>query len=117
MALGTSTSLKSLQPALQPYAYWLVSVAPYAGARSLRITSVKRSKAQQQELYEAWLRRDPSQPYPAAPPGRSLHEYGLAWDMVTEPYSALSTLGGWWKAVGGSWSASDPIHFSIRLSS
>lgn len=105
------TSLKDLQPWLRPYAEWLVSAAPFAGARSVRITSVLRSRAQQQQLYSNYL-RGRSQ-FPAAPPGHSKHEFGLAWDMVTEPYSALATLGNWWSQLGGEWHPSDPIHFAI----
>jgi len=108
----TRTSLSTLQPFLQPYARWLVSVAPYAGATSVRITSVLRSRAEQQQLYSNWLAGRNA--YPVAPPGTSKHELGLAWDMVTEPYSALSTLGAWWNRIGGEWHASDPIHFQAR---
>lgn len=103
-------SLSGLQPALRPWAEWLVSVAPYAGARSVRVTSVLRSKAQQAQLYSAWLAGRSS--FPAAPPGRSKHEYGAAWDMVTEPLSVLATLGALWKQHGGEWDQSDPIHFA-----
>lgn len=105
-----STSLKALQPFLQPYAEWLLSAAPYAGARTVRITSVRRSRAQQQQLWENW--QAGRSEFPAAPPGRSKHEYGLAFDMVTEPRSALRTLGGWWRQVGGEWSPTDEIHFA-----
>lgn len=104
------TSLNDLQPFLRPYARWLVSAAPYAGARSVRVTSVLRSRAQQQLLYSNFL-RGRSQ-YPVAPPGSSKHELGLAFDMVTEPYSALATLGAWWRQLGGEWSPTDPIHFA-----
>jgi len=106
------TSLLLLQPFLQPYAKWLISVAPYAGARSTRVTSVWRSRAEQQQLYDNYL-AGRSQ-FPAAPPGSSKHEQGLAWDMVTEPFSALSTLGGWWIQIGGEWHPSDPIHFAAK---
>lgn len=110
MALaGNATSLASLQPWLQPYAKWLLSVAPSVGARSLRVTSVKRSRAQQVSLYRDFLAGRAR--YPVARPGTSKHEYGLAFDMVTEPYSALWPLGELWKKAGGFWSASDPIHF------
>lgn len=105
----TSHSLSRLQPWLQPYAEWLVSVAPYAGVRSVRITSVMRSRAQQRALYLRYLRGESR--FPAAPPGRSMHEYGYAWDMVTDPFSALPILGGWWKQLGGIWHPSDVIHF------
>jgi len=104
------TSLSGLNPSLLPYAEWLVSAAPYAGARSVRITSVLRSRAEQQQLYSNWLAGRSS--FPAAPPGRSKHEYGLAWDMVTEPFSVLDTLGAWWREIGGEWSPSDRIHFA-----
>lgn len=108
MALGR-TSLANLQPWLTPYARWLVSVAPYAGATRVRVTSVWRSRAQQQLLYSRFLAGQAS--FPAAPPGRSKHQYGLAWDMVTEPRSALPILGAWWKMLGGTWHPSDTIHF------
>lgn len=108
--MPTSTSLNGLNSSLRPFARWLVSVAPYAGARSVRITSVTRSRAEQQQLYSNWLSGRSS--FPAAPPGRSKHEFGLAWDMVTEPFSALDTLGAWWKEIGGEWSPTDRIHFA-----
>jgi len=104
-------SLSSLQPWLRPYAELLVSAAPYAGARSVRITSVVRSRGRQRELYNRFLAGRAQ--FPAAPPGRSLHEYAVAWDMVTEPFSALTILGGWWNQLGGRWHSSDKIHFSI----
>jgi hypothetical protein len=106
-----STSLRRLQPWLTPYAELLVYLAPYAGARSVRITSVTRSKAKQQQLWERYQRGESQ--FPAAPPGRSKHEYGLAWDMVTEPFSALDTLGDWWRQLGGNWYPSDRIHFEV----
>jgi len=107
----TSHSLKGLQPWLVPYAEWLVWAAPYAGARSVRVTSVTRSRAQQQALYNRFLRGESR--FPAAPPGRSKHEFGVAFDMVTEPFSALDTLGAWWKQLGGRWFPSDRIHFEV----
>lgn len=110
MSLATATSLASLQSWLRPYAEWLVLAGRSAGWK-IRVTSVKRSRAQQAWLYKSYL--DGRSKYPALPPGQSKHEYGLAWDMVTEPYSALYTLGAWWKAVGGSWSNTDEIHFEV----
>jgi len=44
-----------------------------------------------------------------------MHEYGLAWDMVTEPFSVLPLLGAYWNRAGGRWHASDQIHFSLPL--
>ena len=110
MALaGNATSFQSLQPSLRRYAKWLLSVAPAAGAHTVRITSARRSRAQQVQLYKRFLAGRSS--YPVARPGTSAHESGRAWDMVTEPYSALQTLGAWWRAAGGKWSPADDIHF------
>ncbi len=108
MALSSS-SLKTLQPWLVPYAEWLVWAAPYAGARTVRVTSARRSRAKQALLYRRYLAGQSL--FPAAPPGRSLHEYGLAFDIVTEPYWVLDILGAWWKQLGGIWSPKDRIHF------
>lgn len=105
-----ATTFKGLQPWLRPYADWLLSAAPYAGATSVRVTSVRRSRAQQAQLYKSYLAGRSS--FPAAPPGSSKHEYGLAFDMVTEPFSALDTLGVWWRQLGGEWSTTDRIHFA-----
>lgn len=102
-------TLGELAEWLQPYARWLVSLAPYAGARSVRITSVYRSPARQRELWENRHKN----PYPVAPPGRSKHEHRIAWDMVTDPYDALYVLGAWWKQIGGRWFEADPIHFEV----
>lgn len=107
----TSLSLRGLQPWLLPYAEWLVWAAPYVGVRSLRITSVRRSRASQAALYRRYL--EGRAQFPAAPPGKSKHEYGLAWDMVTVPYSALHSLGALWKELGGRWFPSDEIHFEV----
>ncbi len=105
----TSHSLKALEPWLVPYAEWLVWAAPYAGARSVRVTSVWRSRAQQQALYLRYLRGESR--FPAAPPGLSKHGSRRAFDMVTEPFWVLDILGGWWKELGGQWFPSDRIHF------
>ena len=40
-----------------------------------------------------------------------MHELGRAFDIVTEPYDVLYTLGKWWREVGGFWSPTDEIHF------
>lgn len=109
------TSFSGLQPFLKPWAAWLLSVAPLAGARSVRVTSVRRSRAQQAELYRNYL-AGRSQ-FPAAPPGSSKHELGLAFDIVTVPFEALYTLGSWWLSLDGEWSRRDAIHFAARSGS
>lgn len=90
-----------------PYAQWLYQVAELNGLNP-RITSVFRTYQQQAVLYQRYLRGLSS--LPAAPPGHSRHERGLAWDMVTANPSALGQL---WNSMGGRWFPSDPVHFEL----
>ena len=75
------------------------------------VTSGKRSSSEQSRLYQNYIhgRSD----LPAAPPGRSAHEYGLALDFVvaqgkTSPQQrqAMNLLASW----GGELVAGDPVH-------
>lgn len=92
----------SLQPWLAPYAEALVQF----GGRSVRVTSVYRSYSDQLRLYLNRARN----PYPVAPPGRSYHQYGRAFDVVG-PSEILHQLGAIWQSWGGTWNPSDEIHF------
>lgn len=76
---------------------------------ALTVTSVRRSRTAQLRL---WNNRH-NNPYPVAPPGRSLHEYGLAFDMVG-PLDQLRKAGATWNSWGGHWSGKDAIHFEFR---
>jgi len=100
-----STSLAGLQPWLQPYARYLVALAPM-----VRVTSVRRSRSEQAYLYRRFLAGESQ--YPVAPPGQSLHEYGRAFD-VKAPSELLNHLGHIWEQMGGRWGGrgGDPIHF------
>lgn len=111
-----SASLDDLQPDLAPFARELVRAA--GAARLLpRVTSTRRSNAEQQRLYRRFLAGQ--QPYPVARPGTSAHEYGWAFDMVVSPMSALPDVGAYWQELGGVWggnptragSGYDPVHF------
>ena len=101
-------SLGSLIPELQPFASDLVTVAGRAGLQP-RITSTRRTHAEQQRLYNRYLAGTAQ--FPVAPPGRSAHEFGYAFDMVVTPMEALEDVAQVWQAAGGVWHASDPIHF------
>ena len=103
-----SASLNQLDPALQPFARDLVLLAGQAGLQP-RVTSTRRSHSEQQRLYNRFLAG--AAEYPVAPPGRSAHEYGLAFDILVTPYDALADLADVWIQAGGVWHASDPIHF------
>lgn len=46
---------------------------------AIRVTSTYRDPRKQQSLYEAWIRRGKTG-LPAARPGLSTHEYGVAFD-------------------------------------
>ena len=99
-----STRLSDLDPRFVPWARWLISCWPYG-----QLTSTRRSRSEQIQLYTAYLRGESR--YPAAPPGRSMHELGLAFDYVADP-QILEELGRIWTSVGGVWGGRvDPIHF------
>jgi len=98
------SSFSGLQPWLRPWAQALLE-----HFRGLRVTSVRRSRTEQLKL---WHNRH-NNPYPVAPPGRSLHEHGLAFDMVG-PDHVLAEAGRVWNSWGGHWSPKDKIHFEVR---
>lgn len=108
-------SLRTLVPDLVPYAEWLLelgqSVAP-----DLVVTSARRSFSEQSRLYEKYRRGEST--LPALPPGKSMHEAGLAFDLARpgiDPHQdeLLAALGDVWNQVGGKWHASDPVHFEV----
>lgn len=108
-----SSSFGQLHPQLQAAAAALYNVAMQYGLFPT-VTSVLRTYAQQARLYRRYLAG--SSPYPAAPPGHSKHERGLAFDMVVQqggfsPQQAW--LGQVWESWGGRWGGrfKDPIHF------
>lgn len=109
-----SSVFRGLHPQLVPYAEvllaWIRQMDP-----SARVSSVRRSSTEQARLYrrfQAGLSR-----YPAAPPGRSSHELGLAFDIVARP-EVLAAAGQVWESWGGRWGGrfQDPIHFDVRPS-
>lgn len=101
-------SFAGLQPWLIPHAQALFAAADRAGLRP-RVTSVHRTRAQQAVLYNRYLRGMSN--LPAAPPGHSKHELGLAFDMVTDNPAAV---GAAWNRAGGFWSPTDYVHFEVR---
>lgn len=107
-------SLKTLHPDLIPWAEWLLQVGRYYDPK-LVVTSARRSSRKQAELYDRYMRGKST--IPAAPPGRSLHEYGLAFDMARSRVDPLADplldyLGALWRSYGGVWGGNrDPVHF------
>lgn len=100
-------SYQHLHPDLRPYFEYLVQVARDANLNP-RVTSTYRSTADQTRLYKAYVAGKSK--FPAAPPGRSLHEQGRAIDIVCDD---LEWLGRVWESWGGRWGGRfrDPIHF------
>jgi hypothetical protein len=98
------SSLDLLQPWLRPWARKLLATAPTAV-----VTSTVRTRTQQARLwrrFKAGLTQ-----FPAAPPGRSSHEYGLAFDVKASD-RVLNRLGATWRSWGGIWGGDyDRIHF------
>ncbi len=111
-------SLRDLHPDLVPWARWIYSLGKSYDPL-LVVTSARRSAAKQQRLYDAW--RSGESRIPAASPGRSLHEYGLAFDMARigkDPLNdpLLDWLGQVWTSVGGRHGGKrDPVHFQPRM--
>ena len=103
-------SISALIPEFQPYARALVDAAGSAGLQP-RVTSTLRSRAEQTRLYRRYL--EGLSQFPAAPPGRSAHEFGFALDMVVSPMEYLPAVGAWWQSLGGVWHPSDVVHFEF----
>ena len=111
-------SLRTLHPKLVPWAEWIYTLGKSYDPL-LVVTSARRSPGKQEQLYQKWRRGEST--IPAAPPGGSLHEYGLAFDMarigkdpLTDPL--LNWLGQVWMYYGGRHGgARDPVHFQPRM--
>jgi len=110
--------LRTLHPQLVPWARWLYDLGKTYDPL-LVVTSARRSPGKQADLYRKWQRGESK--IPAAPPGSSLHEYGLAFDMARigkDPLDdpLLNWLGRVWEYVGGRHGgARDPVHFQPRM--
>lgn len=86
-------------------------------ARNFRVpytvTSTTRTTSQQARLYQAWLDRGKTG-LPAAPPGTSTHEYGLAVDVVPKDPRDLPILVEILKCAGFVWATErDRVHFDV----
>lgn len=105
-------SVAELDERLRSPADLLVSVAEMVGLKPV-VTSARRSYRVQARLYRDYL--EGRSRYPAAKPGTSLHERGLAFDITVEPMEALTVLGQIWESFGPGfkWGGrfKDPIHF------
>ena len=103
---------RGLHPAVKRGLEELQKVARANGI-AVTVTSTVRSRATQARLYRAYV--EGRSRYPAAPPGTSKHERGLAFDIAVRPEGALQPLGELWESWGGRWGGrfADPIHFEL----
>jgi hypothetical protein len=112
-------SLTSLAPGFAPKAASFFRFVRRAFP-GFRITSARRSRQEQDRLYQSFL-AGRNNGLPAVPPGTSDHEKGLAFDMArpsVEPFNdaQLHALGRAWLRRGGRWSPKDPVHFAAPTS-
>jgi len=101
---------RRLNPQLRPWAQALFNVATRFEL-SPRVTSTFRSLDEQRSLYERFLRGESR--FPAAPPGMSRHNFGLAFDMQMNSTQGQDFIGRVWESWGGRWGGrfNDDIHF------
>lgn len=102
--------LTGLYPPWHDWVYWALNELARRGF-SGTVTSGKRSSTKQQQLYRNYITGRSK--LPAAPPGRSAHEYGLAIDFeVDQGYNspqqrqAMQLFESW----GGELVSGDPVH-------
>jgi len=98
--------LSGVHPEVKEAAEFAVDIADWYGI-PVTITSGFRSYQEQDRLYKRFLSGRAR--FPAAPPGRSAHGYGLAFDSVVAP----RFLDAWdliRQYVGFSTSRSDEVH-------
>jgi peptidoglycan L-alanyl-D-glutamate endopeptidase CwlK len=120
-------NIATLLPRVRPLARALIEKAANQGI-IIKVTSGTRSFAEQAELFKKHLAGGPL----AAPPGKSNHNFGLAFDVTiftgsTDPekaktpvfespaYKAVGALGtGLGLEWGGNWKKVDEPHFQLR---
>jgi peptidoglycan L-alanyl-D-glutamate endopeptidase CwlK len=120
-------NIATLHPRVRPYARMLIEKAAAQGI-IIKVTSGMRSYAEQAELYAKYQAGGPL----AAPPGKSNHNFGLAFDVTifkgsddpekaktpvweSPNYKVVGALGDdigleW----GGHWKKVDEPHFQLR---
>jgi hypothetical protein len=114
--------LRTLDHRVQPFVRDFLLALAKLGIHS-RITSGRRDRATQVRLWNAY--RSGRSKFPAARPGTSIHETGLAFDVILQhivppsrpPYPhPYEVAGRIWEGLGLTWGGRfrDPIHFDFR---
>lgn len=106
------TGLSQADPRVRKHFTAIFQLAQLINPRAY-VSSVKRDSKTQAGLYEKWIAGHAK--YPAAAPGTSKHELGLALDIGGMHDAELAYLGRVWSSWGGRWGGTfrnrDPIHF------
>lgn len=106
-------TLKGVHPQVQKR-YRTLRAAMAQLGYPIWLTSGRRDRARQAQLYAAWVAGKSK--LPAAPPGRSMHELGLAFDIggsaegLQIAGQLAPFLGLRW---GGNFTTPDPVHFEV----
>jgi hypothetical protein len=115
-------TIRSLDSRVSGYAQKFIAALAAAGIK-VELTSARRDAAVQAKLYADW--KAGRSHFPAAPPGRSTHATGQAFDLKLDgirpkldpPYPwQYQAAGELWESVGLTWGGRfrDPIHFDFR---
>ncbi|HKW42522.1 MAG TPA: D-alanyl-D-alanine carboxypeptidase family protein [Gemmatimonadales bacterium] len=105
-------SLRTLDARARPIAQAFVRALQRYGV-NVTVTSARRDLEKQRRLYADYLAGRSK--YPAAPPGKSTHGAGIAFDLHLDP-PIYELAGRAWEAAGFTWGGrfNDEIHFDLR---
>jgi len=103
-------STRTLDASIRDDAEAFIAWLRQQGVR-VTVTSARRTRAQQAALYARWLAGRSR--YPAAPPGTSKHEAGIAFDLGLDPPVYQQAGAVWEQYAGGTWGGRfrDEVHF------
>ncbi len=100
---------RGLHPYVHEVYHFLPKVRRHFPGWDYRVTSGFRSMSKQARLYADW--RAGRRTLPAAPPGRSRHNFGRALDMITNDRALLNEVMAW---LGFRWAGPrDPVHYDV----
>ncbi len=103
-------SLRGLTEPLKTAVETLLQDLRASGIR-FRVTSGRRTRAEQTRLYTRFL--EGRTQLPVARPGSSMHELGLAVDLVFEDPDEWLAVANLAPSYGLLWRRSDPVHFEL----
>ena len=100
-----------VDPQLKPGFDALSTIVSSAGGH-LTLTSTIRTYREQNYLYSKYKAGQST--LPANPPGYSAHEWGWAFDAITQPSDWIFDVGAIWVSWGGAYGGKrDPVHFEL----